>query len=236
MSNYQIYSDDKEIKSWSSRAGLLSCEKYFLDKYLMHKDISIIEAGTGGGRISLYLYEKGYKNIVAYDFVDEMISIAKDKNSDIDFIKADATDLSTFDSELFDVAIYLQQIISLIPKEKIDLAIKESIRVTKKNGIIVYSFLYFKGRRINRFLSPTVNFIRFFRGEKYDKNYLPWLKKAGKLNYRFLSKNEPCVYWFDKDEILKKLQKFSLKIIEVKTMSDFKKTNEKGMLYIVCQK
>lgn len=237
MDNHSVYSN-QELDNWTTREGLLSEEFYLIDKYIGSSG-KVIEAGTGGGRISLELYNKNPNlDIIAFDFVEEMIQIAKEKNSSIDFVVQDASDLSSFDDNYFDYAIYLQQIISLIPENLISSALEESYRILKKDGIIIFSFLYYQGRAINPFLSILINIVRLTRGEKWRKKSLPWLKLAKKPNFKLFNKNQATTYWFEKNEIEKKLRGIGFEILEIKTSKEItnREKGADGMLYIVCKK
>jgi len=230
--NKEVYSGS-DLEMWKDRNDILPIEKYLIDKYIKNKKSTIIEAGTGGGRLSLYLESKSFENIEAFDFVQEMIKCASKKSNKINFYVADATDLSAIQNESFDYAIYLQQIISLIPPSQIDKALDEVYRILANDGIVIFSFLNFNARKINLLLSFVVNAIRYFRKEECNKFVLPWLKFGGKINLHLFQKGQPTTYWFNKDDILKKLKRKSLNVLEVIHINE---KNKEGMIYIVCQK
>lgn len=226
MDNHSVYANE-ELGSWTERSGLLKQEVYLIEKYIQDCG-RLIEAGTGGGRISLEI-NKTLNNldIVAFDFVAEMIQVAKTKSKKIDFVVLDATDLSVFQDETFDYAIYLQQIVSLAPEEKIFDVLNEAYRVLKKDGVIIFSFLYYQGRKINTPLSVTVNAMRVMRGQQWRRQSLPWLKLGGKINWKFFGKGQTTTYWFEEREIRKILEDVGFKIVESK---------KDNMLYMVCTK
>jgi len=226
LTNHKIYANE-ELSSWRERSGLLEKEQYFIEKYIKNKG-RLIEAGTGGGRIALEtkrLYP--HLDIVAFDFVEEMIESAKSKSSKIDFRVNDASNLSSFADESFEFAIYLQQIVSLVPHELIPKVLDEIYRILKKDGLVIFSFLSYEGRKINYILSFLTNTVRKVRGEKWERQRLPWLKLAGKANLSLFDKGVATTYWFYQEEIEKKLQDISFEIIEVKV---------DNMIYIVCKK
>jgi len=237
LDNHAVYANE-ELGSWIDRSGLIEQEKYLIDKYLENRG-KLIEAGTGGGRIALEI-EKEHDNleIVAFDFVKEMIENAKIKSDRINFEVADASDLSFLRDESFDFAIYLQQIVSLVPYPLMPLVLSEAFRILKRDGLIIFSFLYFEGRGINPFLSFIINIIRVIRGEKYQYGSLPWLKLSGKPNYKLFGKNQAMTYWFKKEEIIARLENTGFKIIEVTTSKQIEKrlSGADGMLYVVCKK
>jgi len=226
MDNRKIYSS-YELQSWLNREHLIKVEEYLIKKYISNHG-TLIEAGCGNGRISCNIKKIFPKlDIIGFDFVEEMVKTARKRCKNIKFYCLDATDLSKFKDESFDYAIYLQQIISLIPYDRISTALDESYRILKKDGIVIFSFLNYHNRKINYLLSAILMVFRFFRGEKLKYKQLPWLKLSGKINYNFLSKNQALNYWFSKNEIIQLLQNKGFSILEV---------YNKGMLYIVCKK
>ncbi len=226
MDNHSVYANE-ELGSWTERLGLLAQEAYLVKKYIRDHG-SLIEAGTGGGRISLEIdREFNNVNIVAFDFVEDMIRSAKKRSNKIDFRVLDASDLSDFEDESFDFAVYLQQIVSLVPEALIPKVLDESYRILKKDGVILFSFLYYHGRKINPLLNFIVNMIRSARGEVWERQRLPWLKLGGKVNMRLFNKDQATIYWFEEDEIKTILENIGFKILEVK---------KDNMLYVVCRK
>jgi ubiquinone/menaquinone biosynthesis C-methylase UbiE len=236
MDNKILY-ETSEFGLWNHREGLLAQERYFLTKYTSRED-TILEAGTGGGRISYKLEKMGYSHITAFDYVEKMITSAKTKNphTSINFLVADATDLSTIASNTFDRLIYLQQIISFIPEKNIPKALNESYRILVPEGIVIFSFLNWKGRIINPLLSALLTGVRFFRNEQFSKQSLPWLKLGNKPNWKLLFHHQPLTYWFTREELITQLETLGFVILEIKTSSDFISSSSEGMLYIVCQK
>lgn len=237
MDNKSLYASS-EFELWNQREGLLEQERYFLSKYILSKEEKILEAGTGGGRISYELEKMGFSDITAYDYVEKMVESAKLKNpaTRIRFLVADATELSVLPSMGYDRLIYLQQIISFIPKEKIQTAFNEAYRLLKPEGIIIFSFLNWNGRSINPFLSLILNTVRFLRNNPLCRQSLPWLRVGGKPNWNLFSPNQPQTYWFKRSEIVHLLESVGFNIVEIKTSSDFTFSSSEGMLYIVCQK
>ncbi len=237
MNNKTVY-ETHDFDQWVHRQGLIPEEAYFLTKYLSNKEAKILEAGTGGGRISIALEEQGYSDLTAFDFIEPFIqaAIMKNPTTKINFCVADATDLGLFDDNTFEQIIYLQQIISIIPAHLIENALLEAKRVLKNEGIAIFSFLNWNGRSYNTFLSLITNFFRMVRNEPISKQKLPWLKLGGKFNCKFLFSNQSTTYWFTKEEITIKLEQLGFEILETKTSSEFTHSLSEGMLYIVCQK
>ena len=144
-----------------------------------------------------------------------------------------------YKDESFDYAIYLQQVLCFIPnQEDFENSLKESFRVMKSNGIVVFSFLDFDSRLYNSALNFVVNSLRILRGEIKKRNHLPWLKINNKFNYKLLFKNQPTNYWVKKDEIILHLESVGFEILEAKNTNQLynNSTIRNGMLYVVCKK
>jgi len=236
LDNHSVYANE-ELDGWTDRSGLIDTESYLIGKYIKNKG-NLIEAGTGGGRISLEILEEYPNlNIIAFDFVEEMILSAKKKSTFIDFRVNDASDLSEFKDESFNFSIYLQQIVSLVPEELIPKVLGESYRILKKDEVILFSFLYHEGRKINPILSFLTNIFRTFRNEKRRPQTLPWLKLGGKMNLNLFGKDQATTYWFKKKEIIELLQKYGFEALEVASAKEIQKrtSSSKGMLYIICK-
>ena len=118
----KLYSN-KLLEEWSSKEDIWREEAYFIDKYLLDKSQNVLEAGTGGGRISYYIESLGFDNIDAFDISPEMIEVAKLKaieiGSKVKFSKLDAANLSVYENESFGYLIYLQQVLSMIADESL---------------------------------------------------------------------------------------------------------------------
>jgi len=241
--NKDVFSDE-EFGVWAAkgRCGLNVPEEYLLKKYLSDRHGAVLEAGTGSGRIAFNIEKMGFRKITAFDFVPKMVRQAKEyaaaSNSSVDFLVADAVWLDHLKSQSFDYAIYLQQVISFVPPNRISRALAEAWRVLRGGGIAIFSFCCFEGRRYNRLLSSAVTFVRMLRGEHQPKQCLPRLKLRRRWNWRFLSSDQATVYWFRKLEILEQLREVGFDILEHKTTKEICGSNGSGdgLLYVVCRK
>ena len=235
--NKALYSD-KLFKVWVEKNDLIPLEKYFIIKYILNKNGKIIEAGTGGGRIIFEIEKLGFNKLEAFDYVENMISFCNEKkkqlNSSINFNTADATSLSGYNANDFDYLIYLQQVLCFVDKDKLPQALKEAYRLGKKDSVYIYSFLNWDSKFYNPILSLAVNFFRILRAEKTNKYKLPWLNINGKINWKFLNKNQPQNIWFKEEHIINTLEKNGYSIIEVKSQLD--PSDKIGHIHIACKK
>ena len=97
------------------------------------KPKKILEAGCGTGRILLPLTKKGFK-IEGFDLSKNMLSILNKKNPSIKTKIGDIEKIP-YKNETFD---FVYSITVLIHLPKIEKAISELYRVTKKDGILIF--------------------------------------------------------------------------------------------------
>jgi len=143
-SNAELYSNEL-FEEWINRKKLIPVEEYFINKYLIDTQCNVLEAGTGGGRISFQIEKMGFKNISAFDIVPNMINhantIAEKTESGVKFKVADAANLTEYANETYDYLIYLQQVLCFISKkEQFSDSLKEAYRVAKKMELLSFLF------------------------------------------------------------------------------------------------
>lgn len=76
--------------------GLWGSERLLIERHLPDREMPLVEAGCGAGRVTLALWRLGYQRITAFDFADELLdqarSLANEKGAhSISFHCADAT-------------------------------------------------------------------------------------------------------------------------------------------------
>ena len=93
--------------------GLWKSEKLLIERFFPETSARLLEAGCGAGRVTLGLWELGYRNLVAFDFAEELVdqarALAEERSAAIAIHHADATTLaqsnllgySEFDGALF---------------------------------------------------------------------------------------------------------------------------------------
>lgn len=141
----QIYENGKEENRLDrSRNGQL---EYITTMRCIHRFAKetdkILEIGAGTGRYSIALAKEGY-SVTAVELVQQNLEILQ-KNSvgieNLSSFQADALDLSQFAEESFDMTLVFGPMYHLYKKEDVQKAIEEAIRVTKKDGVILFAFL-----------------------------------------------------------------------------------------------
>ncbi|MBR4598355.1 MAG: class I SAM-dependent methyltransferase [Opitutales bacterium] len=122
--------------------GLWQSEKIVFSKYF-NKTNRLLELGCGAGRIARGLCALGYSNIVATDFSENMVEVAKaiaqDFGEKIEYQVQDATGLK-FDGNSFDGAIFGFNGLMQIPKRNMRRkAMSEIFRVLKSGANFAFT-------------------------------------------------------------------------------------------------
>lgn len=131
---------------------------YFTDNEIKNK--AVLDAGCRTGYFSCGFIERGAKEVIGIDLSKECIEFARNKYGhikNIKFIQGDISNLKQFHDSLFDIVFCVGTICYLKP-EQIQVALKEFLRVTKPDGIILVLFQKEKGTaaRLVRFLANII--------------------------------------------------------------------------------
>jgi SAM-dependent methyltransferase len=78
--------------------GLWASERVLIERFFPDQTAHLLEAGCGAGRVTLGLWQLGYRRITAFDFAEELVdqarSLAAERSAtSITFLHADATEL-----------------------------------------------------------------------------------------------------------------------------------------------
>jgi len=128
--------------------------------------LKILDIAAGTGSSTRPLVDAGAE-VIAIDFSSGMIEIGRKRHKDINFVQGDALNLP-FEENTFDVTTIS---FGLRNTSNIDLALKDSLRVTKSGGKVV----------IAEFSHPSNSIFRFI--------YLNYLMKAIPIISKKISKN-----------------------------------------------
>ena len=135
---------DEDSRLQRSRHGQL---EYAVTMHYIHRFIKpgtkVLEVGAGTGRYSIALAKEGM-NVTAVELVESNLSVLRKNSEGIRSLRSfqgDATNLSQFDDQIFDMTLVLGPLYHLYDADDVQKAIDEAIRVTKKNGVILFAFL-----------------------------------------------------------------------------------------------
>ena len=132
-------------------------EKYIFDKYILH-NFSILDLGVGGGRTTPFL-SANTKNYIGVDYSSSMINVCIKKYPSLQFLTLDASDLSTFKAENFEVAVFLFNGVDYLLESKRLSCLNEVNRVLKPDGLFIFST--HNARMI--FLPPRLNCVSLLK-------------------------------------------------------------------------
>ena len=135
---------DEDSRLLRTRHGQL---EYAVTMHYIHRFARpgdrVLEVGAGTGRYSVALAKEGM-DVTAVELVKHNLEILQKNSEGIDHIRSfqgDATDLGRFEDEAFGVTLVLGPMYHLYEADDIRKAIDEAIRVTAKNGVILFAFL-----------------------------------------------------------------------------------------------
>ena len=107
------------------------------------KGSEVLEIGAGTGRYSIALAKEGM-DVTAVELSGSNLAVLKENSKGIENIvsfQGDATDLSRFADDSFDVTLSFGPMYHLFEADDVDRAIDEAIRVTKPGGVMLFAFL-----------------------------------------------------------------------------------------------
>lgn len=142
IDKYSEYDEDNRlIRNRGHNVEYLTTMRY-IQNFLKPGD-KILEIGAATGRYSIALAKMGYE-VTAIDLVPKHIEIMKSKTKklkNLNCMIADALDLNMFEDKSFDMVLNFGPMYHLFNKKDKNRAIKETLRVAKKNGICMFAYL-----------------------------------------------------------------------------------------------
>ncbi|MDD6189889.1 MAG: class I SAM-dependent methyltransferase [Clostridiales bacterium] len=139
-SYYENYDEDNRLNTRRGMVEYITTMKY-IDKYL-RPGMRILEIGAATGRYSHALARRGYQ-VDAVELLEHNIELFK-KNTQpgeaVMITQGNAADLSSFESDRYDITLLLGPMYHLFTEEDKHKALAEAIRVTKKGGIIYSAY------------------------------------------------------------------------------------------------
>ena len=135
---------DEDGRLLRSRHGQL---EYAVTMHYIHRFVKpgdqVLEVGAGTGRYSIALAKEGM-DVTAVELAESNLAVLKKNSRGLERISSfqgDAVDLRRFEEQTFDMTLVLGPLYHLYEPEEVHKAIDEAIRVTKKNGIMLFAFI-----------------------------------------------------------------------------------------------
>ncbi|WP_165280044.1 class I SAM-dependent methyltransferase [Paenibacillus protaetiae] len=141
---YQATDEDSRFSRNSRKIEFLTTTD-ILDR-IVPPGSAILDVGAGTGVYSFYYAEKGH-DVTAVDLTPKHIDMIQRKRdnyaSDIKLKAAvgDATDLSEYESEMYDVALCFGPVYHLVEEEARNRCFRECLRVLKPGGILAAAYI-----------------------------------------------------------------------------------------------
>jgi ubiquinone/menaquinone biosynthesis C-methylase UbiE len=178
INHYSNYDEDNRLVS--KRAVEYLTTMHYINKYIRSGD-RILEVGAATGRYSHALARQGYV-VDAVELVEHNIEIFRQNTQDegrVTITQGNATDLSVFPDNHYDITLLLGPLYHLYTKEDKQKAISEAIRVTKPCGLIFAAYV----------ISDCCLFDQFFK--RGALNIFEYIEKGMIDPKTFATKSEP---------------------------------------------
>ncbi|MBE5783219.1 MAG: class I SAM-dependent methyltransferase [Clostridiales bacterium] len=138
--HYNSYDEDARLLSQHGQVEFLTTVRY-VEKYLF-PHARILEIGAGTGRYSHYFAQMGYR-VDALELIPHNIDIFRQNtkgNEPVTICQGNATDLSIFDNDVYDITLLLGPMYHLFTHQEKEQALQEAIRVTKPGGKLFIAY------------------------------------------------------------------------------------------------
>ncbi len=206
--------EDRQEKKLTLRTEI---PREFINKYIKRTDI-VLDAGGGTG-INAIMMAKKAKHVTLIDLSTEIVNhaIKNVKNAKlsnkIDILEGDISNLKQFKDEQFSFIVCVGDAISYVLEKRFK-AMKELVRVAKKNSILIIG------------CDSKYGFMRLYLK---DGN----LKEAIKINktHETYCGMGPRTHVYTIDEMKKLLEKNGCKVLEIASTPTITDTIDKKQLY-----
>ena len=182
---YENYREEDRITTNNARRiEFLTTCKYFDE--LFYSPQKILDCAAGTGAYAFRLAEQGH-DVTATDITPRHIEYInnhlKDKNYHMETAVLDATDMSIFVDESFDVVLNMGPFYHLTSEDMRSRCFAESLRVLKKGGYLVIA--YIPRLYLNQMIAMTDT-------QYVDKSLLNQIRNTG-----VLKSDDPKCFWTD---------------------------------------
>ena len=185
VESYENYREEDRLSTNNARRIEFLTTVRVLDEMIKYKK-DILDCAAGTGIYAFHLADKGH-NVTATDITPRHIDIIRntlnDKPYNMKTAVLDATDMSMFPDENFDVVLNMGPFYHLVNKDDREKCLKESMRVLKKGGILVTAY-------IPRYY--VFQYVAMQNKDFLDANLAKQLIETGELHHN----DEKC-FWTD---------------------------------------
>jgi ubiquinone/menaquinone biosynthesis C-methylase UbiE len=136
--NLRTYRVPEVASHYAALNYLTPCEQSLFRTYVK-PGMAVLDLGVGGGRTTSYL-SRVASRYVGVDYSEVMIRACRRKFPNLDFVLADASDLSAFEDASFDAIVFsFNGLDCVAPDEKRLRCLRECWRVLRPTGVLVFS-------------------------------------------------------------------------------------------------
>ena len=136
LSNYyNKFNEDKRLNHRHGQVEFITSMKYIND--FISPGEKIVDIGAGSGKYSIALRKQGY-DVTAVELCRPNIGKIKVNDPELKVVEANATDLSMFKDNEFDIAIMFGPMYHLYSKQDKLKALNEAKRISKKYIFVTY--------------------------------------------------------------------------------------------------
>ena len=136
--NRRIYSFPEVAAHYAALEYVTPCERFLFDRFITPQT-DVLDVGVGGGRTTPYLSRLASRYL-GVDYSQAMIASCRQKFPQLEFLVADASDLSQFPDASFDaIVMSFNTIDYLLPDEKRQKCLLECRRILREGGILIFS-------------------------------------------------------------------------------------------------
>jgi len=143
VDSYENYKEENRLTTNNARKIEFITTTRIMDE-LISANSKILDCAAGTGVYAFYLADKGHE-VTATDITPRHIEVInntlKDKSYKMNTAVLDATDMSMFEDESFDVVLNMGPFYHLLTEEQRSRCMSESLRVLKKGGLIFTAYI-----------------------------------------------------------------------------------------------
>ncbi len=136
---YNKFNEDKRLTHRHGMVEFITAMKYIHHYLNNFKEPKIIDIGAGTGAYSVALANEGY-DVTAVELIKHNLMTLKAKKSPVKAFLGNATNLSSFKDNSFDMVLLFGPLYHLINENDKLKALKEAKRILKDDGVILVSY------------------------------------------------------------------------------------------------